>query len=139
MFCIAGLDIGGSKVCVDEVGLPSMDESRGSAVSSPDGLLPDGLLDGLLDRGMTVLPLGILVEGSLVTEDSENRTTPALRAISCSPSCQCMASIASHGIAISSATFAHISALNLQPRISKIIGSKSLPTLGESGNSELII
>lgn len=45
--------------------------------------------------------------------DSENGTTPARRAISCSPSCQCIASAALHGIAISSATFDHISALNL--------------------------
>lgn len=45
--------------------------------------------------------------------DSENGTTPALRAISCSPNCQCIASAALHGMAISSATLAHISALNL--------------------------
>lgn len=43
----------------------------------------------------------------------ENGTTPARRAISCSPSCQCMASAARQGIAISSATLDHISALNL--------------------------
>jgi hypothetical protein len=45
--------------------------------------------------------------------DREKGTTPARRAISCSPSCQCIASAALQGIAISSATFAHISALNL--------------------------
>lgn len=45
--------------------------------------------------------------------DKEKGTTPARRAISCSPSCQCIASAARHGMAISSATFAHISALNL--------------------------
>lgn len=46
--------------------------------------------------------------------DKENGTTPARRAISCSPSCQCMASAARHGMAISSATLDHISALNLE-------------------------
>jgi len=47
---------------------------------------------------------------------SEKGTTPARRAISTSPSCQCIASAALHGTCISSATFAHISGLNL-PRI----------------------
>jgi len=45
--------------------------------------------------------------------DKEKGTTPARLAISCSPSCQCIASAARHGMAISSATFAHISGLNL--------------------------
>lgn len=52
--------------------------------------------------------------------DSEKGTTPALLAISCSPSCQCMASAARQGIAISSATFDHISALNLNPRLASV-------------------
>ena len=43
----------------------------------------------------------------------ENGTTPARRAISCSPSCQCIASAALQGIPISLATRAHISGLNL--------------------------
>jgi hypothetical protein len=51
--------------------------------------------------------------------DREKGTTPARRAISCSPSCQCIASAARHGIAISSATFAHISALNLYSLVCK--------------------
>lgn len=51
--------------------------------------------------------------GSIAALDRENGTTPARRAISCSPSCQCMASAARHGMAISSATLDHISALNL--------------------------
>lgn len=46
--------------------------------------------------------------------DSVKGTTPARRAISASPSCQCMASAALHGTAISSATLAHISGLNLR-------------------------
>lgn len=46
----------------------------------------------------------------------ENGTTPARRAMSCSPSCQCIASTARHGISISCATLAHISALNLFSR-----------------------
>ena len=47
---------------------------------------------------------------------SENGVTPARFAISCSPICQCIASTALHGMAISSATFAHISARNLHER-----------------------
>ena len=43
----------------------------------------------------------------------ENGATPARWAISCSPRCQCMASTARQGMLISSATFDHISALNL--------------------------
>jgi len=43
----------------------------------------------------------------------ENGTTPARRAISRSPSCQCIASAALQGIPISLATCAHISGLNL--------------------------
>lgn len=44
---------------------------------------------------------------------SENGVTPALRAMSCSPICQCMASAARHGMDISSAILDHMSALNL--------------------------
>ena len=47
---------------------------------------------------------------------SENGVTPARLAISCSPICQCIASTARHGMAISSATLAHISARNLDVR-----------------------
>lgn len=54
--------------------------------------------------------------GSIAVLDRENGTTPARRAISCSPSCQCMASAARQGMAISSATLDHISALNLLKR-----------------------
>jgi hypothetical protein len=46
--------------------------------------------------------------------DSEKAVTPARRAISCSPICQCMASAARHGKVISSAILAHMSALNLK-------------------------
>lgn len=70
-------------------------------------------MDERLIRGMTVLCRRIFGGGSFVPLEREKGTTPALLAISCSPSCQCMASAARHGIAISSATFAHISALNL--------------------------
>lgn len=64
---------------------------------------------------MTVVCLrGLVMAGSIEGPlDREKGTTPARRAISCSPSCQCIASAARHGMAISSATFAHISALNL--------------------------
>lgn len=56
----------------------------------------------------------VLMEGtSVVTLESENGTTPARRAMSASPSCQCMASAARHGTCISSAIFAHISGLSL--------------------------
>jgi len=44
---------------------------------------------------------------------SEKGITPARLAMSASPSCQCMASAARHGTCISSATFCHISGLNL--------------------------
>jgi hypothetical protein len=50
---------------------------------------------------------------SAVILDRENGITPARRAISASPSCQCIASAARHGTAISSATLDHISGLNL--------------------------
>ncbi len=53
-----------------------------------------------------------------MTLDRENGTTPARRAISASPSCQCIASAARHGTAISSATFDHISGLNLDQQVS---------------------
>lgn len=70
--------------------------------------------DVLLGRDKDVLARRVLVAGgSTAVLESEKGTTPARRAISCSPSCQCMASAARQGIAISSATFDHISALNL--------------------------
>jgi hypothetical protein len=50
--------------------------------------------------------------------DNEKALTPARWTISCSPICQCMASAARHGNFISSAIFAHISALNLEEGIS---------------------
>ena len=43
----------------------------------------------------------------------ENGTTPALRAMSTSPSCQCIASAARQGIPSSKATGAHISDFSL--------------------------
>lgn len=58
--------------------------------------------------------------------ERENGTTPARRAISCSPSCQCMASAARHGMAISSATLDHISALNLLSQKVRVSGLGSL-------------
>ena len=57
-----------------------------------------------------VRDLGVVV---LLVLARENSVTPARRAISCSPSCQCMASTALHGIDISSANGAHIWCLNL--------------------------
>ena len=71
--------------------------------------------DGFLGLDRDVLALRLLgAGGSMAVLDSEKGTTPARRAISCSPSCQCMASAALQGIAISSATLDHISALNLR-------------------------
>jgi len=52
---------------------------------------------------------------------SEKGMTPALRAISCSPSCQCIASAARQGTCISSATLAHISGLNLSRRLAQML------------------
>jgi hypothetical protein len=48
--------------------------------------------------------------GSLLPEVllRKKGVTPARLAISCSPICQCMASTARHGMAISSATFDHM-------------------------------
>lgn len=63
---------------------------------------------------------------SSVTLESEKGTTPARRAMSASPNCQCIASAARHGIAISSATLAHISGLNLKARKSVRFPSKKL-------------
>lgn len=68
------------------------------------------------------LPRGREVGGRLLSLDMElwfglvrvKGVTPALLAISCSPICQCMASAARQGMAISSAILAHMSALNLQ-------------------------
>jgi len=60
----------------------------------------------------------------------EKGVTPARFAISCSPICQCMASTARQGIAISSATLDHISARNLQP---KARVSNSMQAFGEGG------
>lgn len=85
--------------------------------SSTDGSWGGGIgrdADPFLGRDNEVLALRTLVAGGSMAElDNENGTTPARRAISCSPSCQCIASAALHGMAISSATFDHISALNL--------------------------
>lgn len=50
--------------------------------------------------------------------EREKGTTPARRAMSASPSCQCMASAARHGTAISSATLDQISGLNLRDWVS---------------------
>ena len=59
------------------------------------------------------LLLRLFADVSTATLDKENGTTPARRAISYSPSCQCIASAARQGIAISSANLAHMSGLNL--------------------------
>jgi len=59
---------------------------------------------------------------SSVTLERENGTTPARRAMSASPSCQCIASAARHGTAISSATLDHISGLNLGVLVSLASG-----------------
>jgi hypothetical protein len=68
--------------------------------------------DSRLARGAAlderVCDLGRLGAVVLLVLDSEKGVTPARLAISCSPSCQCMASAALHGIDISSATGAHI-------------------------------
>lgn len=50
---------------------------------------------------------------SIEALEREKGTTPARRAMSASPSCQCIASAARQGTAISSATLDHISGLNL--------------------------
>jgi len=59
-----------------------------------------------------------------VTLEREKGTTPARRAMSASPSCQCIASAARHGTAISSATLDHISGLNLVFKVSSVFGEQ---------------
>jgi hypothetical protein len=71
------------------------------------------VLDSLLNLGIIALARRSFWAGSVEGLENENGITPALLAISCSPSCQCIASAARQGIAISSAIFAHISDLNL--------------------------
>src|SRR5271156_6370420 len=69
------------------------------------------LLLRICERGGRV---DIGTNGKLGFAVSEKGVTPALRAISCSPICQCMASAARHGMDISSAILDHMSALNLR-------------------------
>jgi hypothetical protein len=61
-----------------------------------------------------------------MTLEREKGTTPARRAMSASPSCQCIASAARHGTAISSATLDHISGLNLVFKVSAFSGEQDL-------------
>ncbi len=89
------------------------------AVNSPtegNCVGPDLVADSLLDLELAALSLRPFGGVSMAALDNEKGTTPARRAISCSPSCQCIASAARQGIAISSAIFDHISGLNLSPR-----------------------
>jgi hypothetical protein len=60
--------------------------------------------------------------------DNEKAVTPARRAISSSPICQCMASAARQGSIISSAIFDHISALNLKQRSASVTQDRSCTT-----------
>ena len=88
------------------------DGSCGGPVLRAGSRPPRGaaLLLRICDRGGRVV---IGTNGRPGFEVSEKGVTPALRAISCSPICQCMASAARHGIDISSAILDHMSALNL--------------------------
>lgn len=85
--------------------------------SSTEGSCGGGIwreTDPFLDLDREELARRVLVGGgSMAVLEREKGTTPARRAISCSPNCQCIASAARHGMAISSATLDHISALNL--------------------------
>src|SRR2546421_9235355 len=78
------------------------DGSCGGAVLRAGSLPPVGaaLLLRMCERGGRVV---IGTNGKPGFAASENGVTPALRAISCSPICQCMASAARHGMDISSA------------------------------------
>jgi hypothetical protein len=69
--------------------------------------------DSLLSLGVVALVRRSFWGGTVEGLENENGITPARLAISCSPNCQCIASAARQGIAISSAIFAHISDLNL--------------------------
>jgi hypothetical protein len=88
------------------------DGSCGGPVLRAGSLPPRGaaLLLRICERGGRV---AIGTNGMPGFAVSENGVTPALRAISCSPICQCMASAARHGIDISSAILDHMSDLNL--------------------------
>lgn len=91
----------------------------GGPVLRAGSLLPRGaaLLLRICERGGRV---DIGTNGIPGLAVSENGVTPALRAISCSPICQCIASAARQGIDISSAILDHMSALNLEGVLSQL-------------------
>jgi hypothetical protein len=82
------------------------DGSWGGCGCSARGADSRRALGAALDE--RVCDLGRLGALMLLVLDKEKGVTPARRAISCSPSCQCIASAALHGMDISSATGAHI-------------------------------
>jgi hypothetical protein len=88
------------------------DGSCGGPVLRTGSLVPRGaaLLLRMCERGGRVV---IGTNGKPEFAVREKGVTPALRAISCSPICQCIASAARHGMDISSAILDHMSALNL--------------------------
>lgn len=73
--------------------------------------------------------------------DEEKGMTPARWAISCSPRRQCIASTARQGMTSSSATLAHISALNLvgQSQLSFLYSRRSILLLWGQGLEGIII
>ena len=83
----------------------------GIDIESPRGLCGGG---GGPWKFCTYLVLLLEFRSAGVVLDKEKGCTPARLAISCSPSCQCLASAARHGIDVSSATFDDISGLNLR-------------------------
>ena len=70
----------------------------------------------LFDRASGLGGRGWCCSMALLVLARENGVTPARLAISTSPICQCMASAARQGMAISSAIRDHMSALNLRKR-----------------------
>jgi hypothetical protein len=88
------------------------DGSCGGPVLRAGSLVPRGaaLLLRMCERGGREV---IGTNGKPELAVREKGVTPARRAISCSPICQCIASAARHGMDISSAILDHMSALNL--------------------------
>ena len=96
---------------------PSTSDVPGRARALSPTEYPKPGLNSSLPYGKWRPPLGsIPPDGKLdgpAVEVSENGTTPARRAISASPSCQCIASAARHGIPSSAASGPHMSGFNL--------------------------
>ena len=120
------VSIHSSRLCLSmrrlEVGeCPAETDVRGGRVTDcGDNSATDGsgwgtarVVESFFVLELLELALRPFTGASSATLDREKGKTPARLAMSCSPSCQCIASAARQGIAISSAILGHISCLNL--------------------------